>query len=49
MKHLYLVTITCLGERIHEVRAYAHACDAVIDALARYQRQCGVSVRRLAP
>ena len=46
---LYLITITCLGQRIHELRAHAHSCDAVVDALTRYPQACAVSARRVAP
>jgi hypothetical protein len=41
---LYLITIYCLGLRYHEVRSYAHSCDAVIDAIDRYPQLCRVSV-----
>ena len=47
--HLYLVKITCLGCARYELRAHAHGCDAVVDALTRYPRACAVSARRVAP
>ena len=46
---LYLITITCLGQRIHELRAHAHGCDAVVDALTRYPQACAVGARKVGP
>ena len=47
--HLSLVKITCLGQRIHELRAHAHSCDAVVDALTRYPQACAVGARKVGP
>ena len=44
-----LITITCLGQRIHELRAHAHGCDAVVDALTRYPQACAVGARKVGP
>jgi len=47
--HLYLVKITCLGQRIHELRACSSSCDAVVDALTRYPQACAVGARKVGP
>ena len=47
--HLYLVKITCLGQRLHELRACSSSCDAVVDALTRYPQACAVGARKVGP
>ena len=47
--HLYLVKITCLGCARYELRAHAHSCDAVVDALTRYPQARAVGARKVGP
>ena len=44
--HLYLIKVTCLGQRHIELRMERSACDAVLNAMARYPQACGFSARR---
>ena len=46
---LYLVTINCLDQRIHELRACSSSCDAIVEALTRYPQARAVGARKVGP
>lgn len=48
MQRLFILKVYCLGQRHIELRMERSACDAVINAMARYPQACGFSARRAA-
>ncbi|MDO5289329.1 MAG: hypothetical protein Q4F13_06805 [Pseudomonadota bacterium] len=43
---LYILKVFCLGQHYIELRMERSACDAVLNAMARYPQACGISARR---